>query len=148
MLYTLCAPDHSRRRFQRVDPATGEVLARVPAGGAAGVDRAVKAAGRAFRDDAWKRIGPSERGRLVWRLADLIEQSAEEFAVLDSLDNGKPVGAARAAGVPPSVDLLRYMAGWSTKLEGNTIRVKIPYRPGSRFFTCTLKQPVGVGGQI
>ena len=134
--------------FETVDPATGEVLARVPAGGAADVDRAVRAARRAFRDDAWKRIGPSERGRLVWRLADLIEQNAEEFAVLDSLDNGKPVGAARAADVPLSVDLFRYMAGWSTKLEGNTIPVKIPYQPESRFFTYTLKQPVGVVGQI
>jgi phenylacetaldehyde dehydrogenase len=93
--------------FETLDPATGRVLARVPAGGAADVDRAVRAARRAFRDDAWKRIGPSERGRIVWRLADLIEENAEELAVLDSLDNGKPVGAARAADVPLSVDLFR-----------------------------------------
>ena len=74
----------------------------------------------------------------MWRLADLIEENAEELAVLDSLDNGKPVGAARAADVPLSVDLFRYMAGWSTKVEGNTIPVKIPYQPESRFFTYTL----------
>jgi phenylacetaldehyde dehydrogenase len=134
--------------FETLDPATGQVLGRVPAGDKADVDRAVAAARRAFRDAAWKHIGPSERGQLVWRLADLIQEHAEEFAVIDSLDNGKPVSAARAADVPLSVDLFRYMAGWSTKLEGNTIPVKIPYQPESRFFTYTLKQPVGVVGQI
>jgi phenylacetaldehyde dehydrogenase len=138
----------SGRTFESLDPATGEVLASVPRGDAADVDRAVAAARRAFRDDAWRRIGPSERGRLVWRLADLIEQHGEEFSVLDSLDNGKPVAAARAADVPLSVDLFRYMAGWSTKVEGNTIPVKIPYQADSRFFTYTLRQPVGVVGQI
>jgi phenylacetaldehyde dehydrogenase len=120
----------------------------VPQGGAADVDRAVTAARRAFDDPAWRRIGPSGRGRLVWRLAEPIEQRAEEFAVLDSLDNGKPVGAARTADVPLSVDLFRYMAGWSTKVEGETIPVKIPYRSESQFFAYTLRQPVGVVGQI
>ena len=90
-----------------------------------------------------------ERGRLVWRLADLIEQHAEDFAVLDSLDNGKPITASRAADVPLSVDLFRYMAGWSTKLLGDTIPAKIPYQPDSEFFTLnTTPQPVGVFGQI
>ncbi len=83
--------------FETLDPATGQVLATVPAGDTADVDRAVAAARRAFRDAARKHIGPSERGQLVWRLADLIEEHAEEFAVIDSLDNGKPVSAARAA---------------------------------------------------
>jgi len=134
--------------FDTRDPATGRALASVASGGAVDIDRAVAAARRAFGDNAWKLIGPSERGQLVWRLADLIEQHAEEFAVLDSLDNGKPVAAARAADVPLSVDLFRYMAGWSTKLEGNTIPVKIPYQRESQFFTYTLRQPVGVVGQI
>jgi phenylacetaldehyde dehydrogenase len=130
------------------DPATGELLATVAAGAAEDVDRAVRAARSAFEDPAWRQMGPSERGRLVWRLADLIEQHAEEFAVIDSLDNGKPLAAARAADVPLSVDLFRYMAGWSTKVEGNTIPVKIPYQSESRFFVYTLRQPVGVVGQI
>jgi phenylacetaldehyde dehydrogenase len=131
-----------------LDPATGRVLGSVPAGGSADVDRAVAAARRALNDPAWRHIGPSERGRLVWRLADLIEEHTEEFAVLDSLDNGKPVSAARAADVPLAVDLFRYMAGWSTKIEGNTIPVRIPYKADARFFTYTLRQPVGVVGQI
>jgi phenylacetaldehyde dehydrogenase len=135
-------------RLDTVNPATGAVLASVPAGGTADVDRAVDAARRAFDGGAWRRMGPSERGQLVWRLADLIEQHSEEFAVLDSLDNGKPVTAARAADVPLSVDLFRYMAGWSTKIEGNTIAVKVPYQSESDFFTYTLRQPVGVVGQI
>jgi phenylacetaldehyde dehydrogenase len=130
------------------DPATGELLATVAAGDAEDVDRAVRAARRAFEDPAWRQMGPSERGQMVWRLADLIEQHAEEFAVIDSLDNGKPLAAARAADVPLSVDLFRYMAGWSTKIEGNTIPVKIPYQSESRFFVYTLRQPVGVVGQI
>jgi phenylacetaldehyde dehydrogenase len=136
------------RTIDSLDPATGRILGSVPAGDRADVDRAVAAARRAFNDASWKRIGPSQRGQLVWRLADLIEQHAEEFAVLDSLDNGKPVAAARATDVPLSVDLFRYMAGWSTKVEGNTIPVKIPYRGDAEFFTYTLRQPVGVVGQI
>jgi phenylacetaldehyde dehydrogenase len=130
------------------DPATGDLLATFAAGGAEDVDRAVVAARRAFEDPAWRQMGPSERGRLVWRLADLIELHAEEFAVIDSLDNGKPLAAARAADVPLSVDLFRYMAGWSTKIEGNTIPIKVPYASESRFFTYTLRHPVGVVGQI
>jgi phenylacetaldehyde dehydrogenase len=131
-----------------LDPATGRVIAAVPAAGPADVDRAVAAARAAFDHGPWRTMGPSQRGQMVWRLADLIEQHAEEFAVLDSLDNGKPITATRAADVPLSVDLFRYMAGWSTKIEGNTISVKIPYDPDSNFFVYTLRQPVGVVAQI
>ena len=138
----------SGETFEVVNPATTEVIASVPSAGAADVDRAVEAARAAFDDGPWRRIGPSERGRLVWRLADLIEEHAEEFAVLDSLDNGKPITATRTADVPLSVDLFRYMAGWATKIEGNTISSKIPYQPDSNFFSYTLRNPVGVVGQI
>ncbi len=134
--------------FDVLDPATGRVIAAVPAAGAADADRAVQAARAAFDHGPWRTMGPSQRGQLVWRLADLIEQHAEEFAALDSLDNGKPITATRAADVPLSVDLFRYMAGWSTKIEGNTISVKIPYDPESNFFVYTLRQPVGVVAQI
>ncbi len=138
----------SGETFDVVDPATTEVIASVPSAGAADVDRAVSAARAAFDDGPWRRLGPSERGRLVWRLADLIEERTEEFAVLDSLDNGKPVTATRAVDVPLSVDLFRYMAGWATKIEGNTISCKIPGQPDTNFFSYTLRQPVGVVAQI
>ena len=138
----------SGETFDVVDPATTEVIASVPSAGAADVDRAVSAARAAFDDGPWRRLGPSERGRLVWRLADLIEEHTEEFAVLDSLDNGKPVTATRAVDVPLSVDLFRYMAGWATKIEGNTISCKIPGQPDTNFFSYTLRQPVGVVAQI
>jgi phenylacetaldehyde dehydrogenase len=85
---------------------------------------------------------PSERGRLIWKLGDLLEQNLEEFAELEMLDNGKPLKIARVADVPLAVDLFRYMAGWATKIEGNTIPI------GGKFLAYTLRQPVGVVGQI
>lgn len=138
----------SGQTFDVLDPATGTVIAKVPSGNLADVDRAVNAARKAFDDGPWRRMGPSERGRLIWRLADLIEQYAEDFAVLDSLDNGKPITFTRSADVPLSVDLFRYMAGWATKIEGNTISTRIPYQPDSEFFSYTLRQPIGVVAQI
>lgn len=141
-------PAQSGRTLAVFDPATGLQIATVPAADSADVDRAVAAARAAFDDGPWRRMGPSERGRLIWKLADLIEQRAEEFAVLDSIDNGKPLTFTRAADVPLSVDLFRYMAGWTTKIEGNTIPVGIPYAPDAEYFVYTLREPVGVVGQI
>ena len=138
----------SGETFDVVDPATTKVIASVPSAGKEDVDRAVDAARRAFDDGPWRRIGPSERGQLVWRLADLIEQHGEEFAALDTLDNGKPITFTRSADVPLSVDLFRYMAGWATKIEGQTISTKISYQPDSEFFSYTLRQPIGVVAQI
>jgi len=112
------------------------------------IDRAVAAARQAFDQGPWRRLTASQRGRLIWKLADLLEQNVEEFAFLESLDNGKPLGIARAADVPLAVDLFRYMAGWATKIEGNTIPMSVPYTPGARYFSYTLKEPVGVVGQI
>jgi phenylacetaldehyde dehydrogenase len=91
---------------------------------------------------------PSERGRLIWRLADLIEEHLEEFAELETLDNGKPLTVARAADVPLAADLFRYMAGWATKIEGNTIPISVPYTPGAVYHAYTVREPVGVVGQI
>jgi phenylacetaldehyde dehydrogenase len=130
------------------DPATGEVIATVPAAGAADVDRAVDAARRAFDSGPWRRMAASERGRIIWKFADLIEARTEEFATLDSIDNGKPLTATRAVDVPLSVDLFRYMAGWTTKIEGNTIPIGLPAEPGRDYLVYTLRQPVGVIGQI
>ena len=91
---------------------------------------------------------PSERGRLLWKIGDLILEHADELAQLESLDNGKPVGVARGADVPLAADLFHYMAGWATKIEGNTIDISVPYMPGANFHSYTLREPVGVVGQI
>jgi len=91
---------------------------------------------------------PSERGKLVWKLADLLESHLEEFALIETLDNGKPLAVARGADVPLAVDLFRYMAGWATKLEGTTIPISVPYTPGAKYLAYTLREPVGVIGQI
>ena len=90
---------------------------------------------------------PSERGRLIWKLADLLEQHLEEFAELETLDNGKPLTVARAADVPLAVDLFRYMAGWATKIEGNTIPISCLHAR-RKYLAYTLREPVGVVGQI
>ena len=111
------------------------------------IDRAVKAARTAFETGAWSKMTASERGRAVWRLGDLIEKNLEELAQLESLDNGKPL-VARAADVPLAADLFRYMAGWATKIEGNTIPISVPYTPGAKYLAYTLREPIGVVGQI
>jgi phenylacetaldehyde dehydrogenase len=138
----------SGRTFATYNPATGEVLAHVAEGNHEDIDRAVKAARNAFETGRWSQLTPSERGRVIWKLADLLEENLEEFAELESLDNGKPLKIARAADVPLAVDLLRYMAGWATKIEGNTIPISVPYAPGAKFLAYTLREPVGVVGQI
>jgi phenylacetaldehyde dehydrogenase len=138
----------SGKTFPTYDPSTGEVLAKVAEGDKADIDDAVKAARAAFDNGPWRKMTASERGKLMWKLADLLEKNLEEFAQLESLDNGKPVGVARAADVPLAADLFRYMAGWATKIEGNTIPLSVPYTPGARYLAYTLREPVGVVGQI
>jgi phenylacetaldehyde dehydrogenase len=134
----------SGKTFPTYNPATGEVLAQVAVGDREDIQQAVQAARKAFDDGPWRRLTASERGRLIWKLADLLEQNAEEFAYIESLDNGKPLKVARVADVPLAVDLFRYMAGWSTKIEGNTI----PMSAGTNYFAYTLREPVGVVGQV
>ena len=91
---------------------------------------------------------PSDRGRIIWRIGDLINEHLEEFAELETLDNGKPLVVARAADVPLAAELFRYMAGWATKIEGNTIPLSVPYLPDAQFHAYTLREPIGVVGQI
>src|SRR2546422_2109880 len=134
----------SGRTFPVYNPATGEVLATVAEGDKEDIDRAVLAARKAFDEGPWRKMTASQRGRLIWKLADLLEQHAEEFAQLESLDNGKPLTVARIADVPLSIDLFRYMAGWATKIEGNTIPISMP----GNYFAYTLREPIGVVGQI
>src|ERR1051326_2994703 len=138
----------SGKTFPTYDPSTGEVLAKVAEGDKADIDEAVKAARNAFENGPWRKMTASERGKLMWKLADLLDKYNEEFAQLESLDNGKPVGVARAADVPLAAENLRYYAGWCTKLEGNTLPLSVPYTPGAQYHAYTLREPVGVVGQI
>ncbi|HEY3981185.1 MAG TPA: aldehyde dehydrogenase family protein [Streptosporangiaceae bacterium] len=138
----------SGKTFETLNPATGEVLATVAEGDAEDINRAVRAARRAFEEGPWSRMTPSERGRIIWRIGDLILEHVAELAQLESLDNGKPFGVAAAADVPLAADLFHYMAGWATKIEGNTINISVPYMPGANFHSYTLREPVGVVGQI
>ena len=138
----------SGKTFPVYDPATGEVIVQVAEGDREDIDRAVRAARKAFEAGPWRRMTPSERGRVVWKIGDLILAHQEELAELESIDNGKPKAVAFAADVPLAADLFHYMAGWATKLEGNTIPISVPYAPGARFHAYTLREPVGVVGQI
>ena len=140
-------PSASGKTFPTYNPATGEIMAQVAEGDREDIDRAVKAARNAFENPAWADMSPSQRGRLIWKLADLLEARTEEFAQIESLDNGKPLAIARVADVPLAVDLFRYMAGWATKIEGNSI----PISAGTKriqYFAYTRREPVGVVGQI
>jgi len=138
----------SGKTFETPNPATGETLARVAEGDAEDVNRAVRAARAAFDSGPWSRMTPSERGRIIWRIGDLILEHVDELAQLESLDNGKPFLVAQAADVPLAADLFHYMAGWATKIEGNTINISVPYMPGANFHSYTLREPIGVVGQI
>lgn len=138
----------SGQTFPTYNPATGEVLCKIPSGHAEDIDRAVKSARRAFESGPWRRFTPSERGKLLWRLADLLESHIEEFARIEALDNGKPISVARVADLPLAVDLFRYMAGWATKIDGHTIPISVPYAPGAKFLAYTQREPIGVVGQI
>jgi len=138
----------SGKTFSVQDPGTGAEIAQVAEADAADVDLAVQAARRAFTDPSWSGLKASERERLINRLADLVEAHADELAELESLDNGKLLAHARHVDVVAAIDTLRYYAGWPSKLEGTTIPVSVPYAPGGRFFAYTLREPVGVVGQI
>ena len=135
----------SGKTFDTYNPATGEVLARVAEGDRADVDRAVKAARKAFEEGPWPDMLPAERASLLWKVADLIDKHREELAELETLDNGKPLLFSRIVDVPTAAATFRYMAGWATKVEGTTIPIS---RPGAKYFAYTLREPVGVAGQI
>jgi phenylacetaldehyde dehydrogenase len=135
----------SGKTFPVYNPATGEVVAQVPEAETEDVDRAVIAARRAFDEGPWTRkMSNSERGQLLWKLADLLQENLEEFAEIESLDNGKPLSVARVADVPLAVDMFRYMAGWATKITGSTLSFSSP----GAFHSYTMREPIGVVGQI
>nr|WP_271214057.1 aldehyde dehydrogenase family protein [Rhodococcus wratislaviensis]GLK41373.1 phenylacetaldehyde dehydrogenase [Rhodococcus wratislaviensis] len=139
-------PAASGETFASFNPSNGESLAQVAFGGAEDVDRAVAAARRAL-DGPWGRMTPAQRSKILWRVGDLLEERVEEFALLEALDNGKPLTYARLVDVPLSADWFRYMAGWPTKLEGSTIPVTSTAAPGD-YFAYTVREPVGVVAAI
>ncbi|SRR5579883_2157037 len=133
----------SGKTFATNNPATGEVLTIVAEGDTEDVNRAVAAARRAFETGPWARTTAAERSSLLWRIADLIEQHADTLAQLETLDNGKPLVAARRDDVGGTIAYFRYFAGWPTKIQGYTVPVSAPDT-----FAYTLRQPVGVCAQI
>ncbi len=132
------------KTFDTINPATGEVLTQISAASSADVDHAVEAARRAFEDrnGAWRKLSASERGKMIWKLADLLEKNIDEFAELETLDNGKPIFESRYVDMPMVIDVLRYYAGWATKIHGETVNTS------ESAFTYTLREPVGVVGVI
>src|SRR6516165_7639705 len=132
----------SGKTFPTLNPATGETICQVAEGDKADVDLAVKAARKAFEEGPWSKMNASDRGRLINRLADLIEQNQDELAAVETLDNGKPYRDSFNIDLPMTVKCYRYYAGWADKIHGKTIPVE------GNFFCYTRHEPVGVVGQI
>ena len=132
------------KHFDTVNPATGEVLIQIVEASAEDVDRGVQAARSAFEDRSgrWRKMSASERGRLIWKLADLVDKNIDELAELETLDNGKPIFESRYVDIPMVTDVLRYYAGLATKIHGETVNTN------ETAFTYTLREPVGVVGMI
>src|SRR6516162_4302422 len=132
----------SGKTFETINPATEEVIAEVAGGDAADIDPAVKAARKAFDSGPWRKTDARDRGRLMNKLADLVETHIDELAELETLDNGKPIRESRNADLPLVIDCFRYYAGWAGKIHGQTIPVR------GNYFCYTKREPVGVAGQI
>lgn len=132
----------SGKTFPTINPSTGEEICQVAEADAADVDEAVKAARNAFENGPWSKMSAADRGRLLYKLADLIEEHADELAMLEALDNGKPFHVARAADLGLTVATYRYYAGWADKVQGRTVPV------AGNYFTYIRHEPVGVVGQI
>jgi len=132
----------SRRTIPVLNPATGEQLTTVPDAGPEDVDRAVKAARRAFEKGFWRKMNVSQRERIIWRIGELIEKNKEELGLLESLNNGKTYLEALRGDIPPTADIFYYYAGWTRKIYGETIPVD------GKYLNYTLREPVGVVGMI
>ncbi|MBD2163459.1 aldehyde dehydrogenase family protein [Calothrix membranacea FACHB-236] len=131
----------SGRRFETINPATGETICTVAEADAPDVDKAVQAARAAFKGGEWPKMSATKRGELLYKLADLIEQNIDELARLETLDNGKPVHDS-LGDLELVIGCYRYYAGWADKVQGKTIPINGPY------FCYTRHEPVGVVGQI
>ena len=135
-------PAVSGKTFATVNPATEEEIAQVAEGDAADIDRAAKAARAAFESGEWPNMDARDRGRLLYKLADAIENEIDELAALESLDNGKPFRDSRNIDIPLVIDCLRYYAGFADKIQGSTIPIR------GKYFCYTRREPIGVVGQI
>jgi phenylacetaldehyde dehydrogenase len=130
--------------FAVLNPSTGLEFAQAAAGDQIDIDRAVAAARRAFDHGAWRTMGGAQRANLIWRLSDLLLAHADELAEIETLDNGKPLRDTRQVDLPVGAELLRYYAGWATKLKGETTQIGDP----GDYQAYTLREPIGVVGQI
>jgi len=135
-------PSQSGKTFDTINPANEEVIAQVAEGDAVDVECAVEAARRAFDEGPWPRLNARERGKIMHRFCDLIDEEIDELAAIESLDNGKPLKDARYVDIPLAVECIRYYAGWADKIQGTTIPVN------GDFLCYTRREPVGVAGQI
>jgi phenylacetaldehyde dehydrogenase len=132
------------KTFTVENPSTGEELARVAEAQASDVDCAVMAARGSFDRGTWRDLPPAERAKVLWKVGDMIEERADEFAQLESLDNGMPINDALLFHVPLAAATFRYYAGWATKLDGATQQISLP----GKYLSYTQREPVGVVGQI
>ena len=132
----------SNKTFETVNPATEEAITQVAEGDAADIDAAVKAARRAFESGQWSKMDARDRGRLIYLLADAIEEQVDDLAALETLDNGKPLSEARYTDLPLVIDCLRYYAGYADKIHGSTIPIR------GNYLCYTRREPIGVVGQI
>jgi acyl-CoA reductase-like NAD-dependent aldehyde dehydrogenase len=128
--------------FKTINPATEEPLTEVAEGGAEDIDLAVKAARRAYDSGPWARMSASDRGRILWKIGDLLEANVQEIGRVETLDQGKTITESTRVDVPLAADCFRYFAGWATKIEGETIPVRAPS------LNYTLREPLGVVGAI
>lgn len=139
----------SGKTFETHDPATGELLAVVPKGSKEDVDRAVKAAREAFEEGSWRRMRPAKRGQILWTIGELMDQYAADLGELEMLDNGKSQAVATGVDVAAAASCFRYYAGWCDKIFGTTVQPNMPLAPSeAEFHSYTLKEPVGVCGQV
>ncbi|HET7152162.1 MAG TPA: aldehyde dehydrogenase family protein, partial [Candidatus Kapabacteria bacterium] len=134
----------SGKTFPTINPATGQVIVQIAEADAPDVDRAVDAARKAFESKEWSQMTPSKRGRLLWKLGELIMKNLQEFAELETMDTGKPIGESSKLDIPEAADCFFYYAGWATKINGETV----PISRGGNCFAYTLREPIGVCGQI
>ncbi|MGR3292607.1 MAG: aldehyde dehydrogenase family protein [Candidatus Scalindua sp.] len=132
----------SGKTFDTLNPATEEVITSVAEGDSADIDLAVAAARKAFEDGPWIKMDARDRGRVLLEIANLIEKNKDELALLETMDNGKPISETTNADLPLVIDCFLYYAGWADKIHGETIPVR------GDFFNYTLREPVGVVGQI
>ncbi|SDT92952.1 aldehyde dehydrogenase family protein [Geopseudomonas guangdongensis] len=136
--------EHAGERVEVYNPASGAPLSELLMAGAAEVELALDSAQRAFRSGVWSGLRPADRERILLRFAEVVEAHGEELAQLETLNQGKSIHIARAIEVGASVEYMRYMAGWATKIEGQTLDVSIPIPPGTRYNAYTRREPAGV----